>query len=329
MIVAVIMRVAILLAASFFLAAPGAQATQVIFAEDFESGLDAWTADGPWHIEADTDPCGSLIAPFPTGSNGAYYGSPTCTFSLYTGRSDLIMVDSIHIPAGPVTTLRFVGYEDAECGSCGWDWRRVAIYSDTLGTEDVVWEDGSLQTWSEQVVDLTDYAGQDIRIGFWFDPVDHFLNEHFGWMIDDVRVEVTEAPEVYCQTAPNTVGPGARIGWSGYTSVAVDDFRLHGSGAPPHQIGMFYYGPTAVSLPFGNGTRCVGAGATGTVRLNPPAQFDVAGLIWRQVDFTAAPAASGFGMIAGGSEWFFQLWYRDDVGAGHNLSDALRVPFSL
>ena len=309
-------------------AAPAAHATQVIFEEDFESGLGGWIANDPWHIEADTDPCGSLIAPFPIGNNAAYYGSADCDFVDYGTASSLLMANSLHIPAGKIVTLTFTGYEDAECLDCFWDFRYLIVHSPQF-FEQIVYSNGPLQVWEEHEVNLTQFSGYDIQIEFQYDPFDFVDNEFLGWMIDDVRIEIKDAPEVYCQTAPNTVGAGARIGWSGDTSVTGNSFWIRATEAPVHQVGLFYYGPTALSMPFGNGTRCVGGGGTGTVRLNPPGAFNLDGYMVRQVDFTTAPAVAGPGMIVAGSEWFFQCWYRDDVGAGHNLSDALRVPFSL
>jgi len=126
------MRAASLLAATCLaFVAPSAFATQVIFEEDFESGMDGWIADDPWHIEADTDPCGSLIAPFPVGQNAAHYGTANCDYVDYGTASELRMANSIHIPAGKLATLTFTGYEDAECLSCFWDFRYIIVYANT------------------------------------------------------------------------------------------------------------------------------------------------------------------------------------------------------
>ena len=67
-------------------------------------------------------------------------------------------------------------------------------------------------------------------------------------------------PIEYCSTSPNSVGAGALIAWSGTPSVEADDFHLMMTGAPANQFMVFYYGASQISLPFGNGLRCVGAG---------------------------------------------------------------------
>ncbi len=131
---------------------------------------------------------------------------------------------------------------------------------------------------------------------------------------------------VYCVAAQNSQGAGAHLSTSGTASVAANDLVLHASGAVPGQFGLFYYGPNAVQVPFGDGFRCVGGGA---YRLNPPLAADPSGALSRALDLGQPPASSGPGAITAGSRWYFQLWYRDPAagGAGYNLSDGLDVTF--
>ena len=134
----------------------------------------------------------------------------------------------------------------------------------------------------------------------------------------------------YCQTAPNSNGPGAVLTSSGSTSVGANDFHLISTGATRNQFGLFYYGSAQVQIPFGDGYRCVGGGGLGTFRLHPVVMTDDVGVAQRQVDFTASPASGGTGWIQSGSTWNFQHWYRDPVGpggSGFNFSDAISVTF--
>jgi subtilisin family serine protease len=134
-------------------------------------------------------------------------------------------------------------------------------------------------------------------------------------------------PTTYCSTSPNSFGPGALMAWSGSTGVAAADLQLVASGCPPGVLGLFYYGDTEASVPFGDGVRCVG-GSPGTYRL-PPVVVDGLGLATLDVDFNAPPAGSGPGALLPGTTWKFQFWYRDPKGgsAGFNLSDGLSVSF--
>ena len=133
------------------------------------------------------------------------------------------------------------------------------------------------------------------------------------------------AVTTYCAATPTTSGLPASIGWSGSTSVFANTFTLHVTDGPALQNGRFYYGPNAISLPFGDGLRCVGGG---TYRL-APLTLDANGAASQAVAFNAPPAGSGAGHVLPGSTWRFQFWFRDPSGgpAGFNFSTALTASF--
>lgn len=131
----------------------------------------------------------------------------------------------------------------------------------------------------------------------------------------------------YCSVAPNSVGAGARLSALGSTSVGANELRLRATGCTPSQHGLFFYGPNATQVPFGDGFLCVSGGAH---RLNPPSAASSQGELERALDFGAPPMARGPGAVLPGSTWRFQLWYRDPTGpggTGFNLSDALAIRF--
>jgi hypothetical protein len=144
------------------------------------------------------------------------------------------------------------------------------------------------------------------------------LYEHPGLVLEPCAPATT-----YCQTASNSVGPGAEISSLGSTNIYQNDFELLTYGCPSGQFGIYYYGPNAIELPFGNGYRCVG----GAIHRYPVQTVDFFGIASRQVDFDAPPDASG--RIEAGSTWCFQFWYRDPAGGGaaYNLSNGLRATF--
>ena len=131
------MRTTVLLA----LALAGALATPsraqtVIFHEDFETGIDAWSATGLWNWEHDTDPCGATRAPFPAGSGGAYFGRDGfCDYDLGYGSSaggSLSLLQPIALPTNATrATLRFrysISLEpyDSEEITC-WDQASASV----------------------------------------------------------------------------------------------------------------------------------------------------------------------------------------------------------
>ena len=130
----------------------------------------------------------------------------------------------------------------------------------------------------------------------------------------------------YCVGAVNSTGNTAILSASGSVSVLANDLILYAYELPASQNGLFYYGPFPVQVPFGNGFRCIDAGATGFARLSIE-QATSTGLIAHHLDNTNPPTAAT--LITAGSTWHFQSWYRDPAagGAFFNLSDGLILTF--
>ncbi len=129
----------------------------------------------------------------------------------------------------------------------------------------------------------------------------------------------------YCQSAPNSTGVGGVVGWIGSTSVADNSLRLVAEECPAGNVGLFFYGTSALQQPFGDGFRCVGGSV---FRLFPLANIQFGGVAFRDVDFSAPPAPGA--TITPGSTWHFQFWFRDPGGpggSGFNLTDGLSVTF--
>ena len=130
----------------------------------------------------------------------------------------------------------------------------------------------------------------------------------------------------YCSATPNSTGAAASISASGSSSVAENNLHLCALDLPAGQPMLFYYGGGQTAASFGNGLRCVGAGASGVFRL-PVLVADTAGHAHYTIDNTLPPSAAG--SLAAGSTWNFQGWYRDPagLGAGFNLTDGLELVF--
>jgi hypothetical protein len=149
-----------------------------------------------------------------------------------------------------------------------------------------------------------------------------------AWPTDLGSGSGCDAPTNYCTSTPNSANPfGAVMAFSGTASYTANNLTLACYGAIPNQFGIFYYGPNQISVPFGNGNRCVGAGFQGTFRL-PVIQADTFGDASFTLDYNQPPMNSGNGIIVDGMEYNFQFWYRDPgTGANFNLSDGLNVIF--
>lgn len=123
----------------------------------------------------------------------------------------------------------------------------------------------------------------------------------------------------YCETSPNSVGPGASMIYLGSASVAADDLVLGCVGLPSDKPGIFFYGPETNSVSVGDGTLCIGG--VGIKRL-PVVVTQAAGVASWDLD------VAGEGLRAGQTV-HFQFWYRDPGAGdtGSNLSNGLGVLF--
>jgi len=167
--------------------------TRVIFSDDFEAGYGNWIGTGLWNSEAESDPCGSLVAPFPSSSHADYYGiDGVCTYNTGAANSGTL---SLLVPVDLTSSLTafasFGSYEETECsgGNCGFDNRYVEVSTDGGVTWNTVWgSSGPRGSWYQAWVNLSPYAGQTLLLRFRFDSVDQAFNNYFGWMVDDITV---------------------------------------------------------------------------------------------------------------------------------------------
>jgi hypothetical protein len=124
----------------------------------------------------------------------------------------------------------------------------------------------------------------------------------------------------HCTPATNSTGAASTLHWYGPASVSTNTALLYADNLPAGTPGLFYYGTTAIEVPFGEGFRCAGGDAS---RLNPALFASPQGDVARPLDFTASPLSSE----TVGDTIVTQFWYRDTAGgvSGFNLSDALIV----
>jgi len=148
-----------------------------------------------------------------------------------------------------------------------------------------------------------------------------------GALLVELRVgRLAPQMERGCTSTRNSTGETARIDWWGVTSVSSNKLGLSVSGAPANVASLFLVGGTQQSLPYGNGTLCVGPPIE---RLADPLFLDANGQYALALDLTAAPLGSGPLAVQPGDTRVFQVWYRDP-GAGadaFDLSDSLTATF--
>lgn len=127
----------------------------------------------------------------------------------------------------------------------------------------------------------------------------------------------------FCQALPNSTGYRALMSATGSNSVAANNLVLTAQPLPLYEYGIFFYGPNAIQIPFGNGFRCVG----GHLNRLPVHNSGAMGVLTHAVDYAVLPPT---GIIVPGSTWNFQAYYRDSAGGGaqFNTSDGYQITFT-
>ncbi len=247
-----------------------------------------------------------------SGANGA-------ELAVYPGWKLLVPAEDVTLDG----TLDFVAGDPAFAGHRGraglvsgasgsqiWAIREGANPTDRLGQRILALPDVSGDGHADLLLSAPYQSGTDGT----YETGRVWLYSMVGW----------PPPQVTCIAAANSASPiGAPIYYSNSWSIANNDLSLNCTYLPPNHFGRFFYGPTSVQMPFGNGFRCAGGFVN---RLLPPLSSGDAGEVTRVLDFTVPPLNS---ISAGMTRWF-QYWYRDVPagGAFFNLSDALGITFS-
>ena len=167
--------------------------------------------------------------------------------------------------------------------------------------------------------DIWNHVIQDVdQVRFVLDTDPTQFCVFFQWQmgVDNIRIVGGIGGENYCSVNANSTGSPAIMSAEGDASVGANDLTLHAQPVPD-QPGLFFFGPSQIEVPFGNGFLCVGGGQ---IRILPPAVAN-GGIATRQVDLPT------FGI--GPGTLHFQYWMRDPAagGAGFNTSDGLTITF--
>ncbi len=311
-------------------ASSSALAQNTIFEDDFSNGIGAWTADDPWHLADINTGCSSQSNGPPSYGNIARVGDADCTFEsicpplsppCFSYRT-MVITNSITIPAGSLNPrIEFDSFIDAEFA---FDVTDVIIFVDGDPNKYVVGADNDRGSWHSVSMDLSPWIGEQVHIGFFFYPLDGVDNDGLGWLVDNVQVLTDGNFYNYCIAAANSFSAsGAIIGHTGSLLHTQNNFSLTVQGAPPGQLAIFFYGPSYLLFPMGQGYLCVMPDQFGYRRLFPNSLIDLNGDLTHPVNFTTL---TGSHTILPGTQVNFQCWYRDVSGTS-NFSDAQSVTF--
>jgi glucose/arabinose dehydrogenase len=249
-----------------------------------------------------------------TNLSGCVCGSAALTQPIHEYGHNLgCSITGGHVYRGPINALSGTYFFGDYCSARIWSFRY----------------DGSTMTEFKNRTNELDPPGSDV-----INDISSFGEDGLGnlYIVDHADGQIfriTSDCDVsnYCGTTPNSVGPGAVMGYSGSLSLTDNSFGLTSSGGVPGQFGYFIFGDQAVSVPTADGVRCVGGKI---FRLLPPQIIDGSGNVFNGLDFNTPPF-NGAGQVFAGTTYYFQHWYRDKTGgpAGSNFSDGLQAIFCL
>lgn len=157
-----------------------------LYASDCESSK-SMKSDGMWHIVSSGE-----WNEAHSGSSSWWYGQQsTGTFDNGDANQGLLQTPAIDIPADSLAaSLDFWYWYETETTGTSYDQRWVMVSTDG-GTN---WDEldqlsgDTMGVWHPYSADLSAYAGQSVKIGFYFDTGDDISNDYRGWYIDDILI---------------------------------------------------------------------------------------------------------------------------------------------
>ena len=169
----------------------GAVTVTTPYTDDMEATPTEWTHSGNWDLANDDNhtPEGSISWMYDVSSvNGYDTGSPN---------SGYMTSPSIQIPDNGDYYLRFWYNYETESQGLNWDQRLVQISADGAPFENILQlSDDVPNSWLQSpAIHLSAYAGQSIRVRFYFTTLDDIFNAYKGWYIDDFSVTSTPPPD--------------------------------------------------------------------------------------------------------------------------------------
>ncbi|MCC7012924.1 MAG: hypothetical protein IT454_10210 [Planctomycetes bacterium] len=325
------------LAAILALSATRASAQQVLFADDFESGLGNWSTSSLWRdMDLVNEPCRvNLGGRLPGGAHVAAFNhlvlNSSCNF-YGTPVGSLTSLLPISIPANVATArLRFLSFEDTECGgwNCGWDHRYVYVSNNGGLTWDEVAIGDNEYVWWERVVSLDAYLGQDILLRFHFDAIDSLWNDGYGWLVDDVVVEAEPVGTTYCVSTKSSAQCHPYVLATGDTSLTgVDNLTVTADLLLDHVMSKLVWSRAPSAQPFHGGTLCVQAPAARTPVTSSLGDFTTSRNCSGVYSYAFSHAYLASKGVLAGETLYVQASTRDPGKAApnnHSLSNAISI----
>ncbi|MHC1776271.1 MAG: choice-of-anchor J domain-containing protein [Lentimicrobium sp.] len=156
--------------------------------QTWESGIGDWSSDkGTWEVG------------LPTGGPGAAHGGTQCAGTKLIGNYDEWIDTRLISPVYTVPganqnpRLRFWQWFSISAGDYGKVQVKTVGSSDWIDLSETYYgHNSSCNIWSNESLDLTGYAGQNVQFGFYFHSQDNCygscIDVNAGWYIDDISI---------------------------------------------------------------------------------------------------------------------------------------------
>ncbi|KCZ71650.1 hypothetical protein ANME2D_02386 [Candidatus Methanoperedens nitroreducens] len=150
-----------------------------IYHFDAESGKAGWRASGLWHISSNR---------YTNGNYSIWYGSEsTKTYDIGIAHSGNMISPEIDLKGSRQPKLSFLSWYQTETNS-NYDKKLLQISVNNGAWETLKQLSHTKENWVKESIDLSDYAGNKIRIRFVFNTIDAKYNKYEGWYVDDITI---------------------------------------------------------------------------------------------------------------------------------------------
>lgn len=158
------------------------------FRDTMENGVENWTATGMWHRvnnESGEGPSWNLSH---SGEWSWWYGNDTTgDYSDGSHNWGNLTSETINLQNATTASLVFWSLYETDTTGTVTDQRWVIVKNNTLNASYQI-SGGSMEEWSRQVLNLSQFAGKNITVTFCFNTTNDENNSYLGWYVDDVEV---------------------------------------------------------------------------------------------------------------------------------------------
>lgn len=201
--------------------------TGSIYYFDVESGQGGWQTGGLWHITTNR---------YNSPGHSFWYGDETTkTYNTGGANSGSLISPEITLQDNSQPVLDFWSWYQTEYSQDN-DTKLVQISVNNGPWIDLLKITDTRNTWNKESIDLSDYAGNTIKLRFLFDTVDNNLNNYEGWYVDDISLSLKESiltPTPAPASAPQSVPAQVLTGNTYYVNATNGNDNWPGNETQP------------------------------------------------------------------------------------------------